>query len=218
MKSVYVLCRGEGFDHPLRRKSRGQWELHEDAMDTGVLVEDSDAPEERRFIRFSRQFDMLRIQPRFAACFHLVPHIDSRSRVVPDLQHRETGTHTHRRKGGDTSNQPYAQVSHSRPYLRAERETSCPRCLNSPPPTTPTRRKRRNGSMRSRPFSNARVLSAPITCWRSSSTRHAVRGPTFPSRSIRPTSTRSRRTWRSVRPGIMPWRNAFARSAAGMRW
>src|SRR6266480_2847090 len=111
MKSVYVLCRGEGFDHPLRRKSRGQRELHEDAMDTGVLVENPDAPEERRFIRFGRQFDMLRIEPRFTARLHLVPNIDSRRRVVPDLQHRETGTHTHRRKGGDTSNQPYAQVA-----------------------------------------------------------------------------------------------------------
>jgi hypothetical protein len=30
--------------------------------------------------------------------------------VVPDLQRRETRTHTHRRKGGDASKQPYAQL------------------------------------------------------------------------------------------------------------
>jgi len=31
--------------------------------------------------------------------------------VVPDLQHRETGAHTHRRKRSDTSNQPGAQLA-----------------------------------------------------------------------------------------------------------
>src|SRR6266853_839590 len=111
MKAVNVLRRGQGFEHPLRRKSRGQRKLHEDAVDAGVVVEDPDTREEHRFIGVGRQFDVLRIEPRFAACPDLVPHIDSRSRVVPDLQHRETGTHASRGKGRDTSNQPHAQLA-----------------------------------------------------------------------------------------------------------
>src|SRR5258708_12247069 len=55
------------------------------------------------------------------------------------------------------------KASHSpRPYLRAERETSCPLCLNSPPPTIPTPWKRRSGSMRSRRFSRAQAPPAPL--------------------------------------------------------
>src|SRR5947207_6522649 len=90
--------------------STRQRELYEDAVDTSVAVQGPDAPEERRFIRIGRQFDVLRIEPHFATGLHLVPHIDSRSRVVSDLHHRETGPHSQRRKRGDTPNQLGAQL------------------------------------------------------------------------------------------------------------
>src|SRR5438445_10547161 len=62
-------------------------------------------------MRIGRQFEVFRVEPHFAARLHLVLHIDFRSRVVPDLQYCETGAHTNRRKGSDTSNQPGAQLA-----------------------------------------------------------------------------------------------------------
>ncbi len=111
MQSVDVFRRSYGFEYPLCRKLRRQRELHQYAVDTGVVVEGPNTPEERRLIRVGRQFDVLRVEPRFAACLDLVPHIDFRSRAIPDLYHRETGTHTPRGERCDTSNQPHAQLS-----------------------------------------------------------------------------------------------------------
>src|SRR6266850_719492 len=59
MQSVYVFRRSYGFEHSLCCKLRRQWELHQYAVDTGVVVEGPNAPEERRLIRVGRQFDVL---------------------------------------------------------------------------------------------------------------------------------------------------------------
>ena len=80
-------------------------------MDAGVVVEDPNAPQQRRFARGFGQLDVLVMQARLAARLDLVLQVDLRCGVLPDLHHGKPRTHTACGKGRDAPDKPLSELA-----------------------------------------------------------------------------------------------------------
>ena len=71
---------------------RGQWQLHQNAMNGRVLVEGVNALQQLRFRQGSRVVFQHRVQSGIGAGLDLVAHVHLRGRVFADQQHGQAGS------------------------------------------------------------------------------------------------------------------------------
>ncbi len=90
VETVHVFCRCNRFNDFLRINVRGQRQLHQDAVDGGVLVERFHARQQFGFGQGGGVLLQHRVQAGVMAGLDLVAHIDLAGRVFADQHHGQT--------------------------------------------------------------------------------------------------------------------------------
>ena len=91
VKTVHVLGRIDGFDHPLRADMPGQRQLHQDTVDRRIVVQSFDQGEQ--FALGDRRGELVRkaLHAHLQGLAPLVAHVDPAGRVLAHEHHGETG-------------------------------------------------------------------------------------------------------------------------------
>ena len=93
VKAVHVFGGADGFDHLLCVDVCGQRQLHQDAVDAGVIVERFDAGQQVGFGQGCFVLLQHRVQAAVFAGLDLVAHINLAGRVVTHQHHGQTWRH-----------------------------------------------------------------------------------------------------------------------------
>ena len=114
VKAVDVLRRRYGLQHLGGVDVLGQRQLHQDAVDVGIVVQREHAVEQRLLAHGGGQLVELRAHAGFLGGAHLVAYIDARGRIVAGQQNCQAGANAALRKRGHL-------VFHRGADLRGER-------------------------------------------------------------------------------------------------